>query len=111
MAVDQNYIRLIAYGIALVLILYARPEGIIVEKPTLTMSRSKLKGLLKPGKGSITNMGELDGARMTAGQDLHDSDAAHMGIAPDGLLRVSFGFLKGRIKSAAQKLLKPHLQS
>lgn len=46
MLVDQNYVRLIAYGIALVLILYARPGGIIKEKSTFTISKSKLKGIL-----------------------------------------------------------------
>jgi branched-chain amino acid transport system permease protein len=111
MAVDQNYIRLIAYGVALVLILYARPGGIIIEKPTLTMSRSKLRGLLKLGKGETTNLGESSGVRITATEDLDESEVASLSNLPEFSSNRSFQFLKGKIKEAVQKLLNPHMQS
>lgn len=50
MVVDQNYLRLIAYGMALILILMIRPGGIIGEKSTFTLSRSKLMGLMGSSK-------------------------------------------------------------
>ncbi len=55
MLVDQAYLRLIAFGIALILILMARPGGIIGEKATFTLSRPKLMGLLGSSKGGSLN--------------------------------------------------------
>jgi branched-chain amino acid transport system permease protein len=46
MSLDPNYLRLIAYGIALVVILYAKPGGILGEKATFTMRKEKLLGLM-----------------------------------------------------------------
>lgn len=46
MTLDPNYLTLIAYGVALVAILYLRPGGIIGEKSTFTMPRKKLMGIM-----------------------------------------------------------------
>ncbi len=45
MPLNINRIEFLVVGVALILVLYLRPEGIWREKPTFTMSRSRILGL------------------------------------------------------------------
>ncbi len=48
MPVDVNRFEFLAVGVALVVVLLVRPQGIVAEKPTPTLSPEQLSGLLGP---------------------------------------------------------------
>jgi branched-chain amino acid transport system permease protein len=99
MTVDQNYLRLIAYGIALILILYSRPEGIIREKPSLTLSRSILRSQFE-AESSPPSAGDRAGS---ATPRRAISDDGKSTFSPNGYRTPT----KGPVSRIVSKLLSP----
>jgi branched-chain amino acid transport system permease protein len=56
-AVDPNRIQPIVIGILLIVILIRRPQGLVPEKPTLTMAKSKLRAIAESVKAKLESQG------------------------------------------------------
>lgn len=103
MGLDLNRVEYIAVGVALVLVLYLRPDGIIREKSTFTISRTRLRGILERGKtGGTTNAPTAEPTTTLSekgGQDPTGQDRN-----PRGYWR-KLPFRKGRKRENASKTL------
>jgi len=48
--IDVNWVQYLAFGILLIVILMLRPDGILPEKPSATLSRSRISSIIEASK-------------------------------------------------------------
>lgn len=109
LTLDPNYLRLIAYGVALVAILYLRPGGIIKEKATFTMPRKKLLGVWGSKiEGAESVRMAADGRTAPSGGEGH---ADGVGPRTAGRLRGFTTSMEARLRKYLAALFRPPSES